>query len=397
METSNSITNKDAHDDVRTVVLAGISAAIPKVGGVVSALVGVYWPENGVDYWEQVKKQVEALIDEKISKAVFQQVQEALQGLQNSTNLYLDRVKDSEHAPENIYTQAAITLNSFAEAYPRFQSKGYEVLLLPLYAQMMNLYLSVQRDMVIFGAEWKATPEEVATRKKDLIKLIDEGVAYCDKWIEKGREQAGLRAFDDIKNVNHWQNYNAYMRGMTFSVLDHSFFWSYFNQDNGNPPLQTREIYSDRSFHQDHTEGNRLTLPTGTLMGVLTRVRTFARSDNWIYGIELTYDDADTVLLGIKESPNHELKVKMNAQPTLANPITKVDIGAKPGSISYIKLTFRDGSSRSSGGYERFIDNSTFSFTHQHVSSIRALETRDFGAVGSITFGFRFSDSFEGA
>ena len=129
----------------------------PVVGGILSGLVGIFWPSSGVDIWAEIKEKVEALINQKISELVYHQVQDSL-NINKGLNLVIN---DYPHAI-NIGSPPTILLEKWDAAksiflynLPIFQSKGYEVLLLPLFAQYD---LSLLRDGAILGKiKWVGT------------------------------------------------------------------------------------------------------------------------------------------------------------------------------------------------------------------------------------------------
>jgi hypothetical protein len=246
----------DWNEDAKIAVTAGL-AMIPEVGEILSALVDIFWPtDQKASIWDKIKEQVEALVNQKISDLVYQQVSEDLQGLNNSTTLYLDEVKNGGSASK--LTQWIVTRNSFAQALPHFQSKGYEVLLLPLFAQFANLYLSILRDAVVSGKSWGRNDDE----HKDDIKYLQDAITEFTNYATNTYD-TGLTNIKNSISIDHdrsldpfyyiyfgepFKSVNKYDRHMTLNVLDYMSTWEYYDAikyPNGNKVQIRHEIYTD--------------------------------------------------------------------------------------------------------------------------------------------------------
>jgi len=150
---------------------------IPEVGTLLSALVSIFWPESGEDVWSQIKDQVEQLIQKDISQEVYQNVQNNLSGLQNDLQLYVTAAKQ-KNSPSVIADYWISADSNFGHDQPNFQAGGYELLLLPLFAQFANLRLSLLRDGVLFGKSWGWDQNTMETRANTLNQKILEFTNY---------------------------------------------------------------------------------------------------------------------------------------------------------------------------------------------------------------------------
>lgn len=238
----------DWNDAAKSSVAAGLGL-IPEVGEILAALVDILWPSTQKDVWEEVKDRVEALVDQKISDLVYQLVKEDLQGLNNSTTLYLNELRNGN--PTSILGQWLVTRNSFAQALPHFQSKGYEVALLGLFAQFANLHLAVLRDAVINGKAWGRSDADQQQDLADLKKAISDYYNYTlatyNKGLDATSEKAGYPGPDTLKTCAPFQLVNPYERQMAFQVLDYMYTWKYYDvsqYNSGVKVLLPREIYS---------------------------------------------------------------------------------------------------------------------------------------------------------
>ena len=146
--------NPEINKAIRMAVIAG-TKQIPEAGALISGLVGVLWPESGKDTWEQIKGQMEALINKKLADFKYQEVKDFLTGLKNVINDYTQALRDTSNSSASYITEKYnVAFGHFEAASPHFMSKDYEALLLPLLAQMANLHLALLRDGVNYGAGW---------------------------------------------------------------------------------------------------------------------------------------------------------------------------------------------------------------------------------------------------
>ncbi len=229
----------DWNDQAKTFVVAGLSM-IPEVGGILSGLLSIFWP--GTDVWSQVRDRVESLIDQKLSDQVNLQVNDDLEGLQSSLNLYLLELKNGNSV--SILTQWIATRNSFAEALPHFQSEGYETVLLGLFAQFANMYLSLLRDAVINGKSWGRSVGDQQQDIKDLQTSISDFSTYtqttCTDYLNSLPSKGPNEPF---------ASRNHFTREITLAALDYMNTWVFYDitkYPKGAPKiLFPRELYSD--------------------------------------------------------------------------------------------------------------------------------------------------------
>ncbi len=243
----------DWNNAARKAVATGLGM-IPEVGEILGALVDIFWPETKEDVWDEVKAQVEALIDLKIGDLVSQQVRDDLAGLSNSTILYLHALKNENI--EDTKVQWIVTRNSFAVALPHFQSPEYQVPLLGMFAQFANIYLAILRDGAAFGKGWGMNDAEHKQVVTDLQSTIKDFRKYAIDTYWIGRRiandkytkytQENPKTFE--RDCIYFAIINEYDREMTLTVLDYMNTWEYFDVSkypNGTKVELTREIYSD--------------------------------------------------------------------------------------------------------------------------------------------------------
>ncbi len=253
--------NVDYNNAARVVVSTGFGQ-VPGVGFVLSALVNIFWPSSHKDVWSEIKEKVEELIDEKISNLVYQQVQEDLEGLNNNMNEYLWAVKKSQ-VPTYISEKYNVVLGDFLQQRPHFQSNGYQVLLLPLFAQFANMHLSLLRDGILYGDSWGWTEEIQQHNRQQIISTIQSYVDYVEMTYSNGLEDTKKKAPNNEHHTEPFNTINKYTREMTLTVLDFKNMWQYFNPVEYPDPVEVylnREIYSDAVGTADNS--GPINLPT---------------------------------------------------------------------------------------------------------------------------------------
>ena len=238
----------DWNSAAKSVVRTGLGY-VPVVGGILSGLVGIFWPSSSADIWAEMKEKVEALINQKISELVYKQVQDSLKGLNLVINDYLNAAKIG--SPSTYLSEKWNAANAiFLYSLPSFQSEGYEVLLLPLFAQYCNLFLSLLHDGAIHGKDkmgWNdLVVDDIA---ETLRKRIDEYTKYvCDTY-QKGLDDTKATAPHNDHECQPFKTVNRYEREMTLAVVDHRDLWQYFNPTKYPPPV--KDIYLDREIYTD--------------------------------------------------------------------------------------------------------------------------------------------------
>lgn len=247
----------DWNDDAKTIVSTALGL-IPEGGEILSGLVDIFWPSSGGDVWDQVKGQVDELITKELGNYDYNLVKGNLQGLKNVADDYTYAINhngDIQKYWNTLYTD-------FALYEPNFQQDGFEVRLLPLFAQFANMYLSLLRDGVVNGVKWGIDTVTVQKAALDLAKKSDPDTSATGSYAKyvtdaiNGYTTKYLQTIPrDDANSEPFKSTNAFNRQMTLWVLGYMDTWPYYNvtkYPNGavNPDgtainLFNREIYSD--------------------------------------------------------------------------------------------------------------------------------------------------------
>lgn len=79
------------------------------VGAFAAAVFTVLWPDTPVDYWEKVKKQVYAAIEQALDKAKVQELKDLLEGTKNNCKEYVDTTNEEEKKSRAVAFDVVLT------------------------------------------------------------------------------------------------------------------------------------------------------------------------------------------------------------------------------------------------------------------------------------------------
>jgi hypothetical protein len=266
-------------------IIANVIGQIPVVGTLYSALVYIFWPQTGYDVWSAIKDQVEQLIDQKMDAHVFQTVQDDLTGLSNVLNNYGTAIQSGD--PNAISTNWIAVNNDFDLFRPHFQSTGYELLLLPLFAQFANLHLAILRDGALHGADWGWNEQYQQSVAVDLTDSISAYATYANDTYLNHYNDLADNTGANYHECEPFRTLNGFKRQMTLSVLDFAQLWQYFDSTQYPGPIDVylgREIYSDPVGTCDNSGVIVLPSPPTEPISQFT-----VWGSNMIYGAQVTY------------------------------------------------------------------------------------------------------------
>ena len=345
------------------VTIATALGFIPEAGAVLSALVYILWPNNQNDVWDEIKGQVQTLIDQDLTQLVENLETGSLEGLKGVIDLYNRAVTDNDLSSISQYWRDANM--AFVQALPSFKTPGYEVALLPYFAQAANLHLGLLRDGVLHGQDWGWNANDI----QDVTSQLSTAVNSYSQWVDTTFGQAyGQRtsAFDIAQgayvdycnagndpiaypggyhcNVPGWNDQNDFFTWMTLRVLDFRYTWPFFTWGQAPHVQPQREIYSAACGSSDYSpipvrpwwNSNPLA-PTQPL----TTIEVF--SADRINGVRLTYPSGG--------GPNGQTQVVVGAlsgdshatfATTTANPLTAVSVSFGD-IVGALQFDFSDG------------------------------------------------------
>lgn len=82
------------------VTIASFLGMVPEVGSLLNGLVYILWPNDQQDVWDQIKDQVQQLIDQDLTELTSNLENQTLQGLKNDIGDYQDAIVTKD--PPNI-------------------------------------------------------------------------------------------------------------------------------------------------------------------------------------------------------------------------------------------------------------------------------------------------------
>jgi hypothetical protein len=396
----------------RTIVINGFGK-IPEVGGLISGITGVLWPATKEDVWKDIKANVEALINEKLDDALYNNVCDILSGLKLDMDYYLESATDNE---SKITGEKFVSVQSvFLAHLPLFKSSGHEFLLLPLFTQFANLHLSLMRDGVLFGLKWGWSDSDVNHLKKDLKSYIKSYTDYCNTIYNNALQNIIDNTPGNGHNTEPFLTINRFVREMTLSVLDFKNMWMYYDPTIYPGPIKinlSREIYSDPMGTSDDSGPVRINLSVNNEM---SKIEVWGWDVIDACVVEYTapngyINPGNTGRMGDVKTSNWGGTnqgpwgfVLDNGTPgyswrLVGNPV--VEATAYSGTrVNSIILKQKDGNVVSAGGKIKFIDGETgspltFSYPDEILSSIKIMGISKFyNTADCVIFGFKFPNS----
>ena len=419
--------NFDANDDAKIIITQTIEM-IPFAGDLLGGLVEIFWPDTQVSVWDQIKDRMEQLINQKLDAGKYQDVSEDLGGLTplpyglfGNLNQYRSALKENA----DILSQWRTAKGDFIHDLGHFQANGYELLLLPLFAQFANLHLSILRDGAAFGTSWGMNDAETQQTVSDLTNYITQYKEYAYDWFAKGHSDLLQATKSDSNLLEPFYTVNKYTRQMTLAVLDFADSWPYFDITQfpfGANVVLGREIYSDpygsldtdRGLSRDIISSPPTQLPTNVTVWGGSRLDAF----------QLTYPAGSgprgvTQTVRFGDQPDNKGGGGSNQPPnggsfnlTPANPITQVQVQTSEFAnnnyaagpfVGTLQFKFADGSETNlmggtGGTINGVFDSGYISYTNEALSSITKFGpgvAEIFGTLDNIVFGFQLWQSPE--
>jgi hypothetical protein len=374
--------------------IAALLGQAPAVGPLLSALVFIFWPASKEDIWAQIEKQVEQLVNQAFDKFAQTLVRASLQGLNDNLNSYLTALESGKDDPQFVGGIWSTVNQIFVNQRSTFQLEGYELLLLPLYAQFANMHLSLLRDGVLGGPAWGFSPSLVQQYRTDLTKTIEKYTSHVQNTYNDGLKLIESKIPSNDPAQVRFRKTNTYVRQMTLTVLDFKDLWEYFDVSkypHGKTVHLGREVYSD----PQGTCGNPIVLPSYPAQPIeQITVWGFDRID----AAQLTYPagggPGGVTVTRRMGNANGGSNVPPNGgvfPVARHNPV--VTVGGNSGDIlSALSFTFEDG--KSTGQLAKNIPGGpafSWSIANEVLSSIFIQgESRFYRSADCAVFGFQF-------
>lgn len=395
MGTTDSVTVNSVAEDI----VAGGLAEIPYVGHILSDLTETFWPDSDNSVWDEMESEVEALIDQELDHLVYTQVNDTLTGLSAALDDYIEAVNVNDPATISQYWTAVRVV--FDDQLPNFQAATYEVLLLPLFAQAVNMYLSLLRDGALYGTTWgwdQASQDAVAS---DLSEAIPTYVSYAKTYFVKGLNDVALKTTKNDHDCQPFRSVNQYTRQMTLGVADFGQLWPFFDVTkfpSGKNVYLGREIYSDPVGTCD--DSGNIVLPAGPAKppNQIT-VWGWDRID----AVQLTYPSGHgpggvttTARMGDQSGGSNQ-SPHGGVFDVRDNPVT-IAAGLSGDILNAFNFWFQDGTdSGKLGGNAGGGSHFSFSYDRHILSSIHINGVSDYyKSADCAVFGFRYQEPAAG-
>lgn len=199
--------DRDYLDDLKTIIQT-LLAYVPEVGAVLSALVRIFWPFSGPDVWDQIRKKVEAMIDQKIDDAVFSLLKSELVGLGDAVRLYANAAATGD--TDNLRMQFIATNTVMTAASAKFRNPDFEWVLGPLFAIFAQMHVALLRDCVLLGKGWGWSEATYESYVRTTGSTIQSYIAYLNCVVDNRKKfltaaQPGNAGPHRTTLYNYWQ------------------------------------------------------------------------------------------------------------------------------------------------------------------------------------------------
>ncbi|KAG8703028.1 hypothetical protein FRC09_004393 [Ceratobasidium sp. 395] len=239
------------NESIKTVITTALGY-IPAVGPIISALVGLFWPKDSaaMGIWEEIKAEVEKMINQKIDEAVFGLMKQELDGLGKACRLYVGVIKANPHDFDSIREHFISVNTVFVQCAPKFQNPGHEWTLGPLFAIFTQIHISLLRDCVLHGSKWGWSSGVYQYYVELTRQTIEDYNKYFDK-VKKNQidklttSQPSKPGQHNIDIYNYW-----YLTNQRIIILldDYQLLLEYLDPfkhpDQLREPIPFKDVYS---------------------------------------------------------------------------------------------------------------------------------------------------------
>lgn len=391
-ETARS--SDDALKALREALLAGLNL-VPIVGGFLSYLGALFIPGLGrsaEDLWR-------AIVDERISEALFQLVKADLIGLTGVSQLYANAMRSGDL--KVIATQSIAANTQFVAAVPRFMQSGQEVALLPLFVIAASLHLALLRDMALKASDLEFTDAYCREIEQQASSCIALYTAYVDEHVAAVIRRTRLDNPYDWRKEGYYESNKPLTQmlevkaGLQLNVIDVRDTWYAFDPVSHPAPAQIRldrEVFSPIIGRWRRTEVSPDDLPTWqppasrlTALGVSSLGSPGGA--RWLQGIYVRYEDGSEVETGRRgKSDGKQILLSTDAYYFKAvNSWYQQGIARLE--LPYLNEVFWAGDTPSASDR-----TSSISYPEHRVSSMRSIgagRSPADGSIGSMIVGFQ--------
>ncbi|MGI8362074.1 pesticidal protein Cry2Ab [Bacillus cereus] len=151
---------------------------------ILNGLWDLVFPNDNTKLMQDILRETEKFLNQRLNADTLSRVNAELEGLQKNVaefNRQVDNFLNPNRNPTLLsITSSVNTMQQlFLNRLTQFQLRGYELLLLPLFAQAANLHLSFIRDVILNAEEWGISAATLRTYRDYLKDYTKEYSNYC--------------------------------------------------------------------------------------------------------------------------------------------------------------------------------------------------------------------------
>nr|AJI44422.1 Cry1Ab-P2A-Cry2Ab fusion protein [synthetic construct] len=232
------------------------SFLLKKVGSLVgkrilSELRNLIFPSGSTNLMQDILRETEKFLNQRLNTDTLARVNAELTGLQANVEEFNRQVDNflnpnRNAVPLSITSSVNTMQQLFLNRLPQFQMQGYQLLLLPLFAQAANLHLSFIRDVILNADEWGISAATLRTYRDYLKNYTRDYSNYCINTYQSAFKGLNTRLHDMLE-------FRTYM---FLNVFEYVSIWSLFKYQSllvssganlyasGSGPQQTQSFTS---------------------------------------------------------------------------------------------------------------------------------------------------------
>ncbi|MEB8799220.1 pesticidal protein Cry2Ab, partial [Bacillus cereus] len=220
---------KDNHSlYVDPIVGTVASFLLKKLGSLIgkrilSELRNLIFPSGSTNLMEDILRETEKFLNQKLNTDTLSRVNAELTGLQANVEEFNRQVDNflnpnRNAVPLSITSSVNTMQQLFLNRLSQFQMQGYQLLLLPLFAQAANLHLSFIRDVILNAEEWGISAATLRTYQNHLRNYTRDYSNYCIDTYQTAFRGLNTRLHDMLE-------FRTYM---FLNVFEYVSIWSLF-------------------------------------------------------------------------------------------------------------------------------------------------------------------------
>nr|ADI52870.1 Cry2Ax1 [synthetic construct] len=213
---------------VAPVVGTVSSFLLKKVGSLIgkrilSELWGIIFPSGSTNLMQDILRETEQFLNQRLNTDTLARVNAESIGLQANIREFNQQVDNFLNPTQNpvplSITSSVNTMQQlFLNRLPQFQIQGYQLLLLPLFAQAANMHLSFIRDVILNADEWGISAATLRTYRDYLRNYTRDYSNYCINTYQTAFRGLNTRLHDMLE-------FRTYM---FLNVFEYVSIWSLF-------------------------------------------------------------------------------------------------------------------------------------------------------------------------